>query len=202
MAREESIILASGSPRRRELMEKLNVPFAVEVPNVDESVEDGEPPYEYVQRLSREKARIVASRHAEATIVAADTIVVLLGEMLGKPRDGEEARAMLRRLRGRQHRVLSGVSVSDTATGKTVTDVCETKVTLRAMSDEEIAAYVATGDPLDKAAAYAIQNVKFAPVETVVGCPANVMGLPLCHVVRSLRRQGTDLPPSQPLHCR
>lgn len=197
-----TLVLGSSSPRRYDLMAMLQVPFEVEKPDVDESLRAGEPPAEYVQRLSREKAAAIAARRPEAVIAAADTIVVFLGEVFGKPRDVEHAREMLRRLRGQQHRVLSGVTVHDVATGKALTDLCESKVTLREMSDDEVDAYVASGDPLDKAAAYAIQNTETAPVETVVGCPANVMGLPMCHVVRALRRQGVTLPDSPPLGCR
>ncbi|MDQ4078172.1 MAG: Maf family protein [Chloroflexota bacterium] len=196
------LILASASPRRRELLAMLDLPFTVESPGVDESLREREPPYEYVQRLSMAKATAVAKDHKEGLVIAADTIVVLLGEILGKPADEADARDMLKRLRGKQHRVLTSVSVCNAATGKTITDVCESKVTIRQMSDEEIGAYVASGDPMDKAAAYAIQNVAFAPVEQVVGCPANVMGLPMCHVVRTLRRHGLELPPSEPLGCR
>jgi MAF protein len=196
------LVLGSASPRRKELLGMLGVPFVVEKPDVDESVRAGEPPAEYVQRLSREKAATIAAHHEEGCIVAADTIVVYLGEIFGKPRDEAQAREMLHRLRGQQHRVLSGVTVHDVGTGKALTDLCESKVAIREMTDEEIDAYVATGDPMDKAAAYAIQNVEFAPVEVVVGCPANVMGLPMCHVLRSLHRQGVELPPSAPHECR
>ncbi len=196
------LILGSSSPRRRELLALLRLPYSIQSPDIDESVQAGEAPFAYVQRLSQSKAAAVAQAHEAGTILAADTIVVLLGEIMGKPRDEADARDMLQRLRGTQHRVLTSVSVRDATTDKTITDVCESKVTIRAMGDEEIAAYVATGNPMDKAAAYAIQNVEFAPVEQVVGCPTNVMGLPMCHVVRSLRRLGVDLPPSEPLGCR
>jgi septum formation protein len=197
-----TLILASASPRRHELVEMLDVPFTVETPDIDESELPREAPAEYVQRLSRDKAATIAARHDEGVIVAADTTVAFKGRIIGKPRDEAEAREMLQALQGEQHRVLTGVTVQDAATGKAITDLCESKVRLRAMSEAEIEAYVESGDPLDKAAAYAIQNVEFAPVEVVVGCPANVMGLPLCHVIRSLRRLGVSLPPSEPLDCR
>ncbi|MBA3534092.1 MAG: septum formation protein Maf [Ardenticatenales bacterium] len=196
------IVLASASPRRRELLAMLALPFEVEKTDTDESVQPREAPADYVQRLSREKAEAGAVHHPEAVVIAADTIVVYLGEIMGKPRDEAHAREMLQRLRGQSHRALTGVSVRDGATGKTLTDLCDTKVTMRDMSDEEIDAYIASGETMDKAAAYGIQNIEFAPVAQVVGCPANVMGLPLCHVVRSLRRQGVELPPSPPLECR
>lgn len=195
------LILASGSPRRRELLGLLKLPFTVDKPDVDETIRPGEPPVEYVERLSREKAAAVAARHEAGIVVAADTIVVHRGEVLGKPEDEAHAREMLRRLRGEQHRVLTAVTVQDAATGKAITELCDSKVRLRAMGDQEIDDYIATGDPMDKAAAYAIQNVQFAPAEEVVGCPANVMGLPMCHVLRSFRRLGIPLPPSEPQAC-
>jgi septum formation protein len=196
------IILASGSPRRRELMALLGVEVQIAKPDVDESQHPGEPPFDFVQRLSREKAETVATQGDEGIVVAADTIVVAPGgSVMGKPRDEADARAMLTSLRGKEHKVFTGVTLINRATGKVISDVCESKVKLREMSDEEIEAYIASGDPMDKAAAYAIQNSEVAPVEQVVGCPANVMGLPMCHVVRSLRRHGVEVPPSEPHTC-
>jgi septum formation protein len=201
------IVLASGSPRRKELMGLLEIPFEVRVPAVEERPQPGEVPAQVPQRFSRLKAEWVAYEigigiGVEAGIVvAADTIVVHKGEILGKPRDADHACAMLRRLRGERHLVLSGVTVMDTATNKQITELCESMVWLRPMEDAEIEAYVASGDPLDKAAAYAIQNIAFAPVTRVVGCPTNVMGLPMCHVVRNLRRLGVALPPTPPTRC-
>lgn len=196
------LILGSASPRRRELLALLAAPFTVATPDVDEQPHPGEPPATLAQRLSQEKAAAIAASHTEGMVIAADTIVVHHGEVLGKPRDADHARVMLQRLRGQSHLVLTAVTVHDAATGKALTDICESRVTLRAMGDDEIEAYIASGDPMDKAAAYAIQNQDFAPTEQVIGCPANVMGLPMCHVVRSLRRQGIDLPPSPPTTCR
>jgi MAF protein len=195
------LILASASPRRRELMGLLQVPFEAHAPAVDERLRPGETPADVSRRFSRLKAAAVARQVGSGVVIAADTIVVHQGQILGKPRDAAEARAMLRRLRGAGHRVLSGLTVMDAATGEQISDLCETEVWLRPMDDAEIEAYVASGDPLDKAAAYAIQNVEFAPVVKVVGCPVNVMGLPMCHVVRSLRRLGVTLPPSSPTRC-
>lgn len=199
----QHLILASGSPRRQELVALLQLPFRVHVPDVLEEVRPGEVPAEVPQRFSRLKAQSVARRlnAASGMIIAADTIVVYKGEILGKPQDADEARAMLQRLRGQRHLVLSGVTVMDAGTGKSITELCESKVWLRWLEDKEIDAYVASGDPMDKAAAYAIQNAEFAPVERVVGCPANVMGLPMCHVVRNLRRLGVTLPPTPPTNC-
>ena len=201
MVREPRLILGSGSPRRRELMRLLEVPFQVHKPAVDERLLPEEVPADVPQRISRLKAESVARETRAGIVVAADTIVVHKGVILGKPRDAGHATAMLRRLRGERHLVLSGVTVMDAATGKQITELCESKVWLRPMDDSEIQDYVATGDPLDKAAAYAIQNTQFAPVARVVGCPANVMGLPICHVVRNLRRLGVKLPPTLATRC-
>jgi MAF protein len=201
MAHHNRLILASGSPRRRALMGLLNVPFEVRIPQVVEQAQRGEVPAEVPQRISRLKAEEIARDECRAVIVAADTVVVHKGDILGKPRDANDARDTLRRLRGGRHVVLSGVTVLDTASGKQITDLCESKVWLRLMDDAEIDIYVASGDPLDKAAAYAIQNAEFAPVSRVVGCPANVMGLPMCHVVRNLRRLGIVLPQTLPMRC-
>lgn len=195
------LILASGSPRRRELMSLLGVAFEVRVPDVDERPGAVEIPVQVPQRISRLKAEQVAHWVDEGAVVAADTVVVHKGEILGKPRDAREACAMLRRLRGEPHLVLSGVTVLDAATGKEITELCESKVWLRPMHGAEIEAYVASGDPMDKAAAYAIQNTEFAPVAKVVGCPANVMGLPVCHVVRNLKRLGMALPQTPATRC-
>ncbi len=197
------IVLASGSPRRRELMALLGIEVEVAKPDVEEIQQPGEPPFDFVQRLSREKAEAVAARRDGGIVVAADTIVVAPGGIvMGKPRDADDARAMLTALRGKEHKVFTGVTLINCATGKAISDICESKVRLREMSDAEIDDYIASGDPMDKAAAYAIQNSDVAPVEQVVGCPANVMGLPMCHVVRSLRRHGEAIPPAPPHDCR
>jgi MAF protein len=195
------IILASGSPRRRELMGLLGVPFDVHAPDVDEQTHPGEIPAELPQRISRLKAERVARDVGHGIVVAADTIVVHKGDVLGKPNDADDALAMLRRLRGESHLVLSGVTVMDAESKKQINELCESRVLLRPMEDAEIERYVGSGDPLDKAAAYAIQNTEFAPVAQVVGCPANVMGLPMCHVVRNLRRLGVVLPTTTPTRC-
>jgi MAF protein len=127
-------------------------------------------------------------------VIGADTTVVIEGEILGKPADDLEAAAMLRKLRGRVHQVFTGIAVLDTASRNMLSDLCVTDVPMRAYSDQEISAYVATGDPLDKAGAYAIQHPGFQPVAAMAGCYASVMGLPLCHLTRLLRQ--LDLHPS------
>ena len=186
------IILASNSPRRRQLIALTGLPFAVSAANVDESLFANENPAEYVLRLAQAKARAI---HADAdqVILAADTTVVDGADILGKPVDEAEAVAMLTRLRGHTHQVYTGVALLRVSDGLLLKDLCVTDVPMRDYSDEEIRAYVATGDPLDKAGAYAIQHPDFHPVARMQGCYASVMGLPLCHVVRMLRELGVDV---------
>jgi len=197
----ERLILASASPRRRELFSLLQVPFVAAAADVDEEIEEGESPQEMVCRLSLAKARAVAISYPEGLIVAADTIVALDGVVLGKPADEAGAVAMLRRLREREHIVLSGVTVYHPASGRVITELAESAVWMRAYADEEMAHYAASGDPLDKAGAYAIQHQNFSPVERIGGCYANVMGLPLCHLARALAQFGVTLTVDVPQAC-
>lgn len=185
------LILASASPRRRELLARLGLPFEVRAAQVDETPHPGETAEDFVRRLSREKALVVAAQvESGAIILAADTAVVLDGAILSKPADADEATDMLRRLRGRTHTVLTAITLLDTATGTLITDLATTTVTMRDYTDEEIAAYVASGDPLDKAGAYAIQHPDFHPVAAIEGSYTNVVGLPLEQVVAALERLG------------
>lgn len=197
------LILASGSPRRQEFLRDLGLAFEVMAADVDETPRGGEAPAALAARLAAEKARTVARRlpagALPALIIAADTVVALDGVLLGKPADDAEATAMLEALRGREHRVISAVSVVDAATGVQHTRENETLVTMRNYSDGEIAAYVAGGDPHDKAGAYAIQHAGFHPVTAVQGCVASVTGLPLADLCDILQEFGIvvtrDLPP-------
>jgi MAF protein len=195
------LVLASASPRRRRLFSLLEVPFAAAAADVDEEIKEGESPQEMVCRLSLAKAQAVALSYPGALIVAADTIVVLDGDVLGKPAGEAEAVAMLRRLRGREHTVFSGVTVYSPAAGQTITELAESAVWMRAYTDEQVTRYAATGDPLDKAGAYAIQHPNFSPVERIEGCYASVMGLPLCHLARALTQLGLTLPVDVPQAC-
>ncbi|MBI4733044.1 MAG: septum formation protein Maf [Chloroflexi bacterium] len=189
------LVLASNSPRRRELLALGGWDFHVRPADVDESLRPGEAPRTYVLRLAEEKAKACAEQGRSAcaesarpgeTIVAADTAVTLDGDILGKPGSMAEAVEMLRRLRGRRHQVCTGIAVLDMDTEKFVTGLCVTEVPMRSYTDEEIQAYALSGDPLDKAGAYAIQHAGFHPVESLSGCYASVMGLPLCHLTRAL----------------
>ncbi len=197
-------ILASGSPRRRELFALFNLPFDIASADVDETPHDGEAPDKMVARLSQAKASAVARLLATpdgAVIIAADTTVSLDGVSLGKPVDRADARRMLRALRGRTHQVHTALTLLDIRTGHSLTDVATTDVPMREYGDDEIAAYIASGDPLDKAGAYAIQHNGFHPVAEMCGCFANVMGLPLCHLARTLRAFGFKSPADIPVAC-
>lgn len=184
-------ILASSSPRRRELLASLNIPFAVIKPDVDETQHQDESPLDYVERLSKEKAQTVAEQiAAPALVLAADTIVLLAAdtigvfddEILGKPANANEARTMLRHLRGRAHTVCTAMTLrhlNGTQSAHTLTRLTQTTVYMRDYSDVEIDAYIATGDPFDKAGSYAIQHEGFHPVARIEGSQTNVVGLPL-----------------------
>jgi septum formation protein len=183
------LVLASNSPRRRELLALGGWMFHTRPADVDESQLPGEAPGAYVLRLAESKARACAeSAHPDLIILAADTAVVDGKAILGKPKDMAEAVEMLKDLRGHSHQVYTGIAVLRPSDGTLVTDLCITDVPMRAYRDDEIEAYVATGDPLDKAGGYAIQNGGFHPVESMQGCYASVMGLPLCHLTRSLHK--------------
>lgn len=183
-----SLILASGSPRRLELLSSLDVPFAVVTSGVTEEVEDESQPGEMVVHLAERKAATVAETLDEGLIIGADTTVVLDGLVLNKPVDNEDARRMLRLLRGRTHEVWTGVVVIDATNGRTERGAVRSLVQMRAYSDDEIEAYVATGEPLDKAGAYAIQGGAGVFIERIEGCYTNVVGLPLCELSTLLQR--------------
>lgn len=187
------LILASGSPRRRELLEGLGVRFTVRAVDLDETPRPGEEPRAYVLRLAQEKA---AARAAPGELVlAADTTVVVDGEILGKPEDAEDARRMLYSLSGRDHVVLTGITLMalDEPGRGQVSEVAETRVRMAALTPEEIAWYVGTGEPMDKAGAYAIQGLGALFVEAVEGNYSNVVGLPVPAVYRLFARLGYDL---------
>jgi septum formation protein len=171
-------------------MESLGIPFEVQVADVDERNGQDERPEELVARLSLLKARAVAVHFPHAVVIGADTIVTLDGALLGKPVDAAEAVLMLQRLRDRAHHVYSGVTVCPPWGGDPLTEVVESTVWMRPYTDSEIEAYVASGDPLDKAGAYGIQNVPFHPVARLQGCYASVMGLPLCELLSLLSAVG------------
>jgi MAF protein len=194
----EAIILASGSPRRAHLLAMLGVTFRIDVSAVDEDLAGPAGAADMARTLAMAKAQAVAGRHPASVILAADTLIASRGSLLGKPRDQEDAASMLRRLRGKWHRVITGVAVLTGGLNEPLVGAEVTRVLMRRYGDDEIAAYVASGDPLDKAAAYAIQNRSFHPVERLDVCYTNVMGLPLCLVSDLLTRAGviTTRPPA------
>ena len=199
--RDMVLILASNSPRRRQILALGGWQFLVQAAEVDEQVLPGEDPRQYVLRLAECKARAIAPRASEGSyVIAADTTVVdgihlesrQPPVILAKPKDEDEAITMLRQLRGRAHHVLTGLvvlKISDQDAAM-ASEVVTTEVQMRSYSEEEMRAYVASGDPLDKAGAYAIQHIGFHPVERVEGCYANVVGLPLCALTRMLAKFG------------
>ena len=196
----EKLVLASNSPRRQQLIKLLEIPFDVCPADVDERQFSGETPEDYVRRLSLCKAKAITATPTEV-IIAADTIVVHGEQVLGKPVDKQDAFSMLNQLRGDQHEVFSAVTMIDKQCDVVLTLLAKTDVFMRNYSDAEIRDYIATGDPMDKAGAYAIQHPGFKPVECLCGCYASVMGFPLCHVARTLRRFDIDLAADVPGQC-
>jgi septum formation protein len=185
-----NVILASNSPRRKQLLRLTGLDFQAVAADVDETPLEDESPTDYVQRLAASKAQVVASRlDDDALVIAADTTVVDGDRILGKPLDEQDAGVMLKQLRGRTHQVYTAIAVA--RSGKLDIELCCTDVPMRQYSEDELQAYINTGDPLDKAGAYAIQHAGFHPVERLDGCYANVVGLPLCHLTRTL--QSTEI---------
>jgi len=196
------LVLASNSPRRRQLLSWLGLSFSTTSADIDETPAVGEKPVDYVLRLAEEKSRVCA-RFAPfgGVVLAADTTVADGDQIIGKPLDLEDARNVLVKLRNRTHMVHTAIVLTMPSRGISVTELCSTPVKMRAYTQEEIAAYIATGDPLDKAGAYAIQNKDFHPVSKISGCYASVMGLPLCHLERSLRKLGFGSRNAVPFRC-
>jgi septum formation protein len=182
------VILASGSPRRHDLLAMIGIDHEVVPADIDESPLNGEGPLALVERLAREKGATIAARYPEALVISADTIVVVDGEVLGKPRDAAEARSMLRILADRTHVVFTAVAA--TAAGRTLSAVEEVSVTFLPLSDHTIASYVATGEPMDKAGSYGIQGYGATLVQRIDGDFFAVMGLPLARLVALLREVG------------
>jgi septum formation protein len=183
-------ILASASPRRAEIFRTLGLDFEAVAGDVAEDAREGEPPADFVVRVARAKAEAVAGHFASGLVVGADTIVVVDGRALGKPATGEQAAEMLRLLSGRWHAVMTGVAVRDAASGREVAEHCKTLVRFGDLTDEEIAGYVASGEPLDKAGAYAIQGRGMLFAEEIAGNYHNVMGFPPTLFARLARRLG------------
>jgi len=188
----QDIVLASASPRRRELLAQVGIPFTVVPSSADEKILDGETPEEHVIRLSKDKATDVARLPGQdgRWFIGSDTVVVRDNSILGKPADAMQAQQMLKSLSGRGHRVISGYAVFDRETGQTISDAVITRVFFKELTDQEITGYILTGEPFDKAGAYAIQGIGSFMVPSIEGSYTNVVGLPLCEVIAALETLG------------
>jgi septum formation protein len=189
------LVLASGSPRRRELLGQLAVPFQITVSDAPETLDPRLSPEAQAIALAERKARAVAADYPNCLVLAADTIVVLDGEILGKPTGDSDAARMLRQLSGREHLVITGLVLLDAARDASWRAAVTSRVRFRHLSDGEIATYVATGETRDKAGAYAIQGIGSALIAGLDGCRSNVVGLPLCEVAALLEMAGVAIPP-------
>ncbi|HEX9983607.1 MAG TPA: Maf family protein [Thermoanaerobaculia bacterium] len=185
-------ILASASPRRRELLASIGLDFEVLPSNVPEVHQEGEAPEEYVARLSRDKAQALASAHPSRWVIAADTTVLLGEELLEKPADEADARRMLEAIAGKTHVVYTGLTLVNLERNHHDTRVAESEVRMLPLSDDEIAWYVRTGEPMDKAGAYAVQGIGAMFIESINGSYTNVVGLPLATLFQMLRRASID----------
>lgn len=183
-------ILASASPRRRQLLQEAGVAFTVEPSNTDETVLPGESPGDYAIRVAREKAQAVATHHPNSWVLGADTIVALDGHIFGKPQSTEDGFTMLRSLSGHSHQVMTAFVLLDCSGQVQKSQVVSSRVTFKSLSDEQIREYLATGEPFDKAGAYAVQGLGAALVEQVEGSYTNVVGLPVEEVLAVLRCVG------------
>jgi len=194
--------LASNSPRRREMLAWVDWDLEASAANIDESRYAEESAQEYVLRLAVEKVGYpIPEAGSDDVVIAADTIVVLDKQILGKPIDEREAFEMLSRLRAREHWVMTAIAIRSGGTEHVHHDICRTRVQMREYADEEIKQYIASGDPMDKAGGYAIQSTTFHPVVNLNGCFASVMGMPLCHLERTLIKFSIYKPSGLALIC-
>ncbi|MCA1959236.1 MAG: Maf family protein [Desulfomonile sp.] len=185
------LILASASPRRHDLLSRIGLLFLVVPADIDESMLNGELPEDHVRRLAVSKARAVSKLYPGSWVLGADTIVVIDGRILGKPTDRREAEEMLATLSSRVHEVFTGYAILNSEfPSREISGVVRSEVLIRSLTPEEISGYIDTGEPMDKAGAYAIQGVGSAIVERVSGSYTNVVGLPLCEVARDIKRLG------------
>lgn len=197
-----TILLASNSPRRRELLNLTNWEFDIQAAEVDETPLADEMPGDYVVRLAKTKAQASAANAPENVIIlAADTTVADKNNILGKPTDENDAKEMLESLRAHSHQVMTGLAVYDKSIDLMTVELATTEVPMRDYSEAEVEEYILSGDPFDKAGSYAIQHPVFNPVENLAGCFANVMGLPLCHLARTFKNLGIKDNPEIPNAC-
>ena len=188
------LTLASASPRRRELMDALGLDFIITPANLGEEAIPGESPFEMVRRLSREKAQAIAANMDSGLVIGADSTVVFEGQAIGKPADDDEARRMLRQLRGTTHHVSTGLTVVDAGSGRTLSDAMTGQITLRDITEQEIEDSIASGVPRDKAGAYAVQDTELRPATHWQGCYNNIVGLPVCRLLEMLEELGYEMP--------
>jgi septum formation protein len=187
----QQIILASKSPRRKRILEQVGVKFTVDVSEFDEESVSFKSSKEMVEKLSLEKAKVVAKRHADAIIIAADTTVVMEGEIIGKPKSVADAKRILRKFSGKTHTVITGFTIIGGK--KTLTDSVASKVKFKKLTKDEIDVYVATGEPMDKAGGYGIQDKAGLFIEAIEGDYFNVVGLPLLAVSEALKKFGVNI---------
>jgi|SRR6185369_14896893 len=192
MTKQTSLILASGSPRRKELLAKLGIPFEIIIAGVSEDVEDGIEPGTMVVMLAKRKAAAVAEKLTHGIVIGSDTTIAFEGRILGKPRDEDDAKAILKSLRGKHHQVYSGIALVNVENKRVETSTVVTNIKMRNYSDKELSDYVATGEPMDKAGAYAIQGEGGSLVEQIEGSFDNVVGLPLQELAELLKRFGLE----------
>lgn len=189
MITDLAFVLASNSPRRKQLLSVGGWKFRILPADIDETPQAEEEPAAYVMRVAESKARaVMPDCLPDEIVIAADTTVADQGKILGKPVDAADAAVVLAQLRGHSHQVITALAVIQPMRGEMYIDLAYTEVPMRDYTEAEIQAYIATGDPFDKAGSYAIQHPEFHPVENLQGCYANVVGLPLCHLERTLRK--------------
>lgn len=181
------IVLASGSPRRKEILENMNLKFDIIKSEIEETIVENESPEELVKRLSYEKAHDIASKNLDSIVIGADTIVVLNNNVLGKPKDEDEAFNMLKQMSGKEHDVITGISILCLGLKKEINDYCVSKVKFKNLSDEEIYSYIRTGECMDKAGAYGIQGLGGLLVEYIEGDYFNIVGFPISSAAEILK---------------
>lgn len=188
----KTLVLASGSPRRKQLLETLNIPFSIEVSDFDEVMDMTKNPHELVKELALGKARDVAKEYKDAVILAADTFIVLDNEYLGKPKDEKDNIAMLGSLSGKTHSVTTGFAIIDTKTRKVFTQSVESNIFMKHLTNEQVTHYVKEKKPFDKSGGYAIQEIKDTFVEKIEGGISNIIGLPILQVKEALKQFGIE----------
>ena len=186
------LILASTSPRRKEILEKLTIPFETQNSDFEEDMSQDLSAEDLAKSLSFGKAKAVADKNPDAIVIGADTFVYFGGKKVGKPKDSEDAKMMLKEMSGKPHSVFTGYTIIDTSSGKVITKVIETKVYFKSLSEKQIEDYVATGEPLDKAGSYALQGLGAILIDRIEGDFFNVMGLPLSSLSDSLNEFGVS----------